>query len=46
MECDVVVHHPPKRNYSVELEIISIKKAEPKIVAPEPFYLLLSPSDP
>jgi hypothetical protein len=36
MEYDVVVHLPPKRCRFVELEITSIKKAEPKIVAPEP----------
>ena len=36
MEYDVVVRLPPKRSRFVELEITSIKKAEPKIVAPEP----------
>jgi hypothetical protein len=37
MESDVVVRLPPKRSRFVELEITSIKKAEPKILAPEPF---------
>ena len=36
IEYDVVVRLPPKRSRFVELEITSIKKAEPKIVASEP----------
>ncbi len=31
LEYDIVVHLPPKREYHVELEIISISKAEPNI---------------
>jgi hypothetical protein len=36
MEYNVVVRLPPNRSRFVELEITSIKKAEPKIVALEP----------
>lgn len=35
LEYGVVVRIPPKRRYSVELEVKSIKKAEPKVVEPE-----------
>lgn len=35
LEYDVVVSIPPKRRYSVMLDVISIRKAEPKIVEPE-----------
>jgi len=35
VEQDVIVRLPPKRCYSVELEIESIKKAEPKLAEPE-----------
>lgn len=34
MEYDVVVRMPPKRRYTVELEVKSIRKAEPRIVEP------------
>lgn len=35
-ECDIVVHMPPKRRYSIELDIKSITKAKPKFIEPEP----------
>jgi len=31
LEFDVVVHIPPKRRYTIELEVKSIRKAEPRI---------------
>lgn len=35
LEYDIVVRMLPKRKYTIELEVKSIKKAEPKIVEPE-----------
>jgi hypothetical protein len=35
LEHDFIVRMPPRRRYTIELEIKSIKKAEPKIVEPE-----------
>lgn len=35
LEYDVVVQMPPRRRYIIELEVKSIRKAEPKIVEPE-----------
>lgn len=32
---DYIVQMPPKKRYTVEIEVLSIKKAEPKIVLPE-----------
>ena len=32
---DLVVHMPPRRQYTVRLKVTSIKKAEPNIVAPD-----------
>ncbi|MFB3766237.1 MAG: hypothetical protein ACE14P_13460 [Methanotrichaceae archaeon] len=34
-EYDIAVRIPPKRRYSVELDIKRIRKAEPNIVEPE-----------
>jgi hypothetical protein len=35
LEHDFVVRMPPRRRYTIELEVKSIKKAEPRIVEPE-----------
>lgn len=35
LEYDIVVRMPPRKRYTVELEVKSIKKAEPRIVEPE-----------
>ena len=35
IEYDIVVRLPPKARYTVTLEVKSIRKAEPKIVAPD-----------
>ena len=35
LEYDIVVRMPPRRRYTIELEIKGIRKAEPKIVEPE-----------
>lgn len=35
LEYDIIVKMPPKEKYTIELEIKSIKKAEPKIVEEE-----------
>lgn len=35
LDYDLVFKMPPKRKYSIELEVKSIKKAEPKFVEPE-----------
>jgi len=35
-EYDIAVRIPPERRYSVELDVKRIRKAEPKIVEPEP----------
>lgn len=35
LEYDIIVRIPPKKRYTIELEIKSIKRAKPKIVKPE-----------
>ena len=35
LEYDVIVQMPPRKRYTIELEVKSIKKAEPIIVEPE-----------
>jgi len=35
VECNIAVYMPPKKRYSIELDIKSIKKAKPKVVEPE-----------
>ena len=35
LEYDIVVKMPPKEKHTIELEIKSIKKAEPKVIKPE-----------
>lgn len=35
LKYDIAVSIPPKRRYSVELDVKRIRKAEPKIVEPE-----------
>ncbi len=35
LEYDVVVRVPPRKKYTIELKVKSIKKAEPRIVEPE-----------
>jgi len=35
LEYDIVVCMPPRKSYTIELEVKSIRKAEPKIVEPE-----------
>lgn len=35
LEYDIVVRIPPRKRYTIELEVKGIKKAEPKIVEPE-----------
>lgn len=35
LEYDIIVWMPPRKRYSIELEVKSIKKAEPIIVEPE-----------
>ena len=37
LEYDIVVRMPPKKKYTIELEVKSIKKAKPKIIEPEWF---------
>lgn len=35
LEYDVVVRMPPRKKYTIELEVKSIRKAEPRVVEPE-----------
>lgn len=35
LEYDTIVRMPPRKRYIIDLEVKSIKKAEPRIVAPE-----------
>jgi hypothetical protein len=35
LEYDIVVCMSPRKSYTIELEVKSIRKAEPKIVEPE-----------
>ena len=35
LEYDIIVRMPPRRMYTVTLEIMSIKKAEPRVVEPD-----------
>lgn len=35
LEHDIVVRMPPRKRHTIELEVKSIKKAEPRIVEPE-----------
>ncbi len=37
LEYDIALHLPPKRTYTVELEITSVERAKPLIVEPEMF---------
>lgn len=37
LEYDIIVKMPPRKRYSIELEVKGIKKAEPRIVEPEWF---------
>jgi len=37
LEYDIVVRIPPRRRYTIELKVKSIKRAEPRIVEPEGF---------
>jgi hypothetical protein len=34
LEYDIIVRMPPRKRYTIELEVKSIKKAEPRIVEP------------
>ncbi len=35
LEYDIIVRMPPRKRYTIELEVKNIKKAEPRIVEPE-----------
>ena len=35
LEYDVIVQMPPRRRYTIELEVEGIRKAEPRIIEPE-----------
>lgn len=35
IEYDITVRMPPRKRYTIELEVTSIKKAEPRVVEPE-----------
>lgn len=39
-EFDVVIRIPPKRRYTIEVEVKSIKRAEPRITHPHPFEIV------